>query len=248
MSALLGLCVAAAVVVAGGAVRPLAGARPLTRRRGQPRRHGVGLAATTRVVGVVEVIEVVVVGVVVGLAAAVVGPVLAAIGICMAMLGRRWNALRAAARRRRRIDAAYPDALDLVVLAVRAGFLPAAAVAATTPHLPSELRSAFAAVSVRVADGDRFGDALAALDDLGPVARPLIDTFAAADRYGLALAPVLERLALDARQQRRRAADALARQLPVRLSLPLVLCTLPSFVLLAIVPLLLGAFSSLHTP
>lgn len=243
MSALLGLCVAAAIVVAGGAVRPLAGTRPLTPlRRRQPRSPSVGLATNTRVV------EVVVVVIVVGLAAAAAGPVLAATGICLAMLGRRRSALRAVARRRRRIDAAYPDALDLVVLAVRSGFLPAAAVAATTPHLPAELRSAFAAVSARVADGDRFGEALAALDELGPVARPLIDTFAAADRYGLALAPVLERLALDARQQRRRAADAFARQLPVRLSLPLVLCTLPSFVLLAIVPLLLGAFSSLHTP
>jgi hypothetical protein len=35
--------------------------------------------------------------------------------------------------------------------------------------------------------------------------------------------------------------------LPVRLAMPLVLCTLPSFVLLAIVPLLVGALSSLHT-
>jgi len=50
-----------------------------------------------------------------------------------------------------------------------------------------------------------------------------------------------------ARQQRRRDSDAAARELPVRLAVPLVLCTLPSFVLLAIVPLLLGALSSLHT-
>jgi hypothetical protein len=32
----------------------------------------------------------------------------------------------------------------------------------------------------------------------------------------------------------------------VRLAVPLVVCTLPSFVLLAIVPLLLAALSSLH--
>ena len=72
------------------------------------------------------------------------------------------------------------------------------------------------------------------------------DSFAAADRYGQPIAPVLERLALEARQHRRRQADALARQLPVRMSVPLVLCTLPSFVFLAVVPLLLAALSSLQ--
>ena len=94
--------------------------------------------------------------------------------------------------------------------------------------------------------GDRFADALHRLrEGLGPVAQPLIDSLSAADRYGLPLAPVLERLSFEARQQRRRDTEAAARELPVRLAVPLVLCTLPSFVLLAIVPVLLGALSSL---
>ena len=37
-----------------------------------------------------------------------------------------------------------------------------------------------------------------------------------------------------------------ARRLPVRLSFPLVVCTLPSFVLLAIAPAVLGALSTLQ--
>ncbi|MEO7371245.1 MAG: type II secretion system F family protein, partial [Ilumatobacteraceae bacterium] len=107
---------------------------------------------------------------------------------------------------------------------------------------------AFAAVDDAMRHGDRFADALERLTvRLGAVARPLVDSLSAADRYGLPLAPVLERLSFEARQQRRRDTDAAARELPVRLAMPLVLCTLPSFVLLAIVPLLLGALSSLHT-
>jgi hypothetical protein len=74
----------------------------------------------------------------------------------------------------------------------------------------------------------------------------LADGLAAADRDGLPLSPILDRLATEARQQRRRRADTLARQLPIRLSLPLVLCTLPSFVLLAVAPLLLAAIASLR--
>lgn len=150
-------------------------------------------------------------------------------------------------RRRRQVDATLPDALDLVVLAVRAGHLPLAALDAVHHHFAADLRDATAEVLRQVDRGTRFADALSHLSaTLGPSLDPLVDGLAAADRDGLPLAPVLERLAADARMHRRRQLDALARQLPVRLSLPLVLCTLPSFVLLAIVPLLLAALSSLH--
>ena len=159
--------------------------------------------------------------------------------------GFRWHRN---ARAIRRVSANFPDALDLLVLSIRAGYLPAQAVVEITPFLPRPLEPAFAAVAKAINDGERFADALAHLvAHLGPIALPLVDSLSAADRYGLPLAPVLERLAFEARQQRRRDADAAARELPVRLAMPLVLCTLPSFVLLAIVPLLLGALSSLHT-
>jgi tight adherence protein C len=102
-------------------------------------------------------------------------------------------------------------------------------------------------VIARCDRGERFADALGELPrHLGERAHTLVDGLAAADRDGLPLAPVLDRLAGEARVQRRRRADTAARQLPVRLSLPLVLCTLPSFVLLAVAPLLLAALSSLR--
>ncbi len=138
--------------------------------------------------------------------------------------------------------------LDLLVLSIRAGYLPAQAIGEIAPYLPTTIRPSFAAVRQAMNAGDRFADALHQLRaGLGPIAQPLIDSLSAADRYGLPLAPVLERLSFEARQQRRRDTEASARELPVRLAVPLVLCTLPSFVLLAIVPLLLGALSSLHT-
>lgn len=153
-------------------------------------------------------------------------------------------------RGRRRADAiesVMPDAIELVVMAVRGGALPAAAIGAVTPHVHPVLAPAFHAVHRGVLDGRHFADAVQQLPAaLGPRAVALADSLAAADRDGLPLAPVLDRLAAEARQQRRRHADMLARQLPVRLSLPLVLCTLPSFVLLSVVPLLLAALSSLH--
>jgi tight adherence protein C len=180
---------------------------------------------------------------------AVAGPSAVLVGLTAAVLVRWWRVRRTRLRRTTALRNAYPDAIDLVVLAIRAGLLPATAIATTAAHVAPVLRPAFAEVVDRTARGHRFADALTALTDrLGPPAGPLVDSLAAAERYGLPIAPVLERLAEEARSERRRAADAAARQLPVRLAAPLVVCILPAFVLLAIVPLLIGAFSSWQLP
>ena len=74
---------------------------------------------------------------------------------------------------------------------------------------------------------------------------PSTVSIGAADRSGAPLGPTLERLSIEARAERRRLADADARRLPVRLSFPLVGCTLPAFVLLGIAPAILAALTSL---
>ncbi len=149
--------------------------------------------------------------------------------------------------RRRLIDTGWPDALDLVVLTITAGYLPVQALDAVEAHVVEPIAEAFATVVGRCRSGARFADAVHEVSvALGPLASSFVDSLAAADRYGLPLAPVLARLADEARDHRRRTGEARARQLPVRLSIPLVLCTLPAFVLVAIAPLLIGALSSLR--
>jgi tight adherence protein C len=176
-----------------------------------------------------------------------VSPQLGLAAAIVRISGHRWAHSRRRVRTAREIATDFPDALDLLVLSIRAGYLPAQAIGEIVPYLPQTIRPSFDAVVRAMDRGDRFADALHHLRDLlGPIAQPLVDSLSAADRYGLPLGPVLERLSFEARQQRRRDTEGAARELPVRLAMPLVLCTLPSFVLLAIVPLLLGALSSLH--
>lgn len=147
---------------------------------------------------------------------------------------------------RRRVEL-LPDLVELIVIAVRAGATPTAALTLVAPNAPVPLRPALAEVEHRLRRGQRLADALPALVDLlGPDATVFVDALATADRYGLPLAPVLDRLADDIRSERRRRAESQARTLPVKLAFPLVMCTLPSFVLLAIVPALLGAVSTLR--
>jgi tight adherence protein C len=140
-----------------------------------------------------------------------------------------------------------PDVIELVVIAVRAGTTPSAAIVAAAPLAPASIRPAFDEVAHRLGRGQRLADALGALvEALGPDTAGFVDALATADRYGLPIGPVLDRLADDIRAERRRAGERHARTLPVRLSFPLVTCTLPSFVLIAIVPALLGAVSTLR--
>jgi len=81
---------------------------------------------------------------------------------------------------------------------------------------------------------------------LGPQVRPLAEALADSDRAGVPLGPALDLVAADARRERRHRAELIARRLPVQLCFPLVVCVLPSFVLLTVAPLLAGTVHALR--
>ncbi len=158
--------------------------------------------------------------------------------------------LPALSRRRReaRIDHAMPDLLDLLVVTLQAGLPAPAAFVALAPHVSPPVAPAIVSVLDRYSHGERFVDALDGLvEHLGTRALGLVAAIGAAERSGLPLAPTVDRIADDARSHRRRSAEIDARRLPVRLALPLACCTLPSFVCIAIGPVLVGALSSLRS-
>jgi Flp pilus assembly protein TadB len=186
-----------------------------------------------------------------------VGVACVGIGLALNAVGWFWmrrvvasdGAARSPSRRRRtqwEIERTWPDAVESMVHAVGAGLTPRQAVEQLAASGPGPVRGAFAAVVHRTERGQPLADALRALTDvLGPRAAGVADVIGTGDRYGLPLAPALDQLSRDARDARRRLDQAAARRLPVRLSFPLVACTLPSFVLLAIAPAVIAALSSL---
>jgi tight adherence protein C len=136
--------------------------------------------------------------------------------------------------------------MDLLVLSVRAGLTPQQAIRDLAGSAPDSVRPAFALVVHRSDRGQAFADSLVGLPEtLGTPALALADVLATGERYGLPIGPMLDQLANEARAARRRLDEADARRLPVRLAFPLVTCTLPSFVLLAIAPAVIAALSSL---
>lgn len=149
-------------------------------------------------------------------------------------------------RRDRLLDRVVPDMLDLFVVSVHAGLTPPEALRRIAPAVHPAVADALDHVDTRLRRGERFADAIGAMvDHLGTRMLTFAGALAASDRTGLPLGPALERIAHDARLHRQHLVEAEARELPVRLSLPLVTCTLPSFALVAIAPLVIGAVSSL---
>jgi pilus assembly protein TadC len=163
-------------------------------------------------------------------------PVVAAIGV----LALGWLEPRSARRRREQLIMEVPQALELMAACLGAG-LPA--------------RTACAAV-VRTFDGpvaDDLGQVLALLElGVGDVVawQALHDHpqlgLAAADlarsvESGTAMVQGLRHHAAAAREIRRSERQVLARAVGVRSVLPLMLCFIPSFLLLGIVPAVVSA-------
>jgi hypothetical protein len=171
----------------------------------------------------------------------------------LAMVPLAWSVLAPtliARRAQRTLEAAVtdqvPDVVDLLALTTAAGLPIAAALGAIGRRPGGPLGTALERAAAHVERGGTTGAALGLMvNDAGAAARPLVDALAAHDRYGTPLAPALERVAIESRMRRRRQAEEAARRLPVTLLFPLVLTTLPAFVLLTVVPLLAGSFGSL---
>ncbi|MGA0877667.1 MAG: type II secretion system F family protein [Ilumatobacteraceae bacterium] len=140
-----------------------------------------------------------------------------------------------------------PEVVDLVIAALRAGHTPARAMTVLAVAAPDPVRGVFKTVVAGLEQGEAFTILLRhAADGLGADYRPLCDVLAASERLGIPTETMIVQLSADAHLLRRLLAEADARRLPIRLSLPLVCCTLPSFVVLVIVPVIAGTLTQLH--
>ena len=174
------------------------------------------------------------------------GLICVATGTLCNVLGRRWM------KRIARVSAAHDSSgalvefVDLVVVLLKSGRTTHQAMTSLAQWGPPSVRGTAREIVGRQETGERLVDALPLLHQhFGMAGMGVANTLAAGERDGLPLAPMLERLAQEAHAERRRAAQVDAAKIPVRLAFPLVFCILPSFVALTIVPIVVGALSSL---
>ena len=142
-----------------------------------------------------------------------------------------------------------PNAVVLLQIAVAAGRTPRGAIDAVGElTIGGDLGAVvddFAAIAKRLALGAALSDAILSPDrrDQSVSMMRVLDLLRRAELDGAALSLQLELLVRDFRTTRALSLDAAAQRMTVSLLFPLVFCILPAFILLAIVPLLLGALS-----
>ena len=148
-----------------------------------------------------------------------------------------------------RLRAAFPDALDLMVVCVESGLaLPQAIerVAEEMAVSQSELAEELALVNAEVRAGIPSAQALKHLADRTGLEdlRGLVSLLSQSIRFGTSVADTLRIYAEEFRDRRTQAAEERAAKIGTKLVFPLIFCLWPSFFLVAIGPAIIGVFKA----
>ncbi|MFL6060818.1 MAG: type II secretion system F family protein [Marmoricola sp.] len=146
-------------------------------------------------------------------------------------------------RWRRELERDLPAAVHLFGAALAAGAPVSGALRDVEEALPGPVADAFAVVRRRLDLGLDPGEVWRSVE--GPL-RPLGRGLARAHESGAHVVEVVERLADELTASARGRRAAAARAVEVRAAAPLGVCFLPAFVLLGVVPMVVGIFGSLH--
>jgi Flp pilus assembly protein TadB len=165
------------------------------------------------------------------------------------VLDRRLGRLQARSVRvsRERLRADLPPAADLFAACLAAGSSPVEAAEAVAHAVGGPLAARLRPIvaSLRLG-GDPARCWLALTDDA--VLAPLGRALSRAAAGGAPAARAVARAADEQRAEQRRSATALARRVGVRATVPLGLCFLPAFLLIGVVPIVIGLTSTLLRP
>jgi pilus assembly protein TadC len=150
-------------------------------------------------------------------------------------------------RRQARLAAEVPQVCDLLVACLEAGLPIRVAAGVVSSGLDGPMAERLAEVAAKIRLGiaeERAWQELSAEPALAGMGREL----ARGAGSGTALAGRLRALGLDARREAFAAAEARAKKVGVQTVLPLMLCFLPAFVLLGVLPIVGGLVMRFISP
>jgi tight adherence protein C len=164
--------------------------------------------------------------------------------ICVAVAGTAGFFLpdvllyNAGTKRQERIQAALPDALDLLTVCVEAGLGFDAAMAQVARNTSGPLAAEFSRVLQEIQIGKSRSQALRAMNDRTtvPELRAFVSALVQAGELGITIADVLREQAKEMRLRRRQRAEEKAQKVPVKILFPLVFCLFPALFIAIIGP------------
>jgi len=151
------------------------------------------------------------------------------------------------------VRAAFPDALDLMVVCVESGLaLPQAIerVAEEMAVSQAELAEELALVNAQIRAGISSTEALRQLADRTGLEdiQGLVSLLAQSIRFGTSVAATLRIYAEEFRDRRMQAAEEMGAKIGTKLVFPLIFCLWPSFFLVAIGPVIIGILKTFGSP
>jgi tight adherence protein C len=152
----------------------------------------------------------------------------------------------AGVKRQAKIQAALPDAMDMLTVCVEAGLGFDAALARVAASLTGPVAAEFSRALQEIQIGKSRTQALRALADRTTVAelRAFVSALVQAGELGIPVADVLREQAKEMRLRRRMRAEEKAQQVPVKILFPLIGCLFPALFVIIIGP---GAISIMHS-
>jgi tight adherence protein C len=168
-----------------------------------------------------------------------------ALMLCFAILG--WSApgflvgMRAR-KRRDRVQAALPDALDLLAVSVEAGLGFDAAISKLTEHMHGPLIEEFSLALTEMRVGEARQDALKKLSSRvdSPELSAFVRSIIQADQLGISLGRILRVQAVDTRLKRQAAAEEKAMKAPIKMLFPTVIFIFPAMFIVVLGPALIS--------
>ena len=151
----------------------------------------------------------------------------------------------AVVRRREELVADLPVGVDLLASCLDAGAAPESALVAVSRALGGPVGEEFLAIHHRLdigVDPTQVWRSVASHPQLAPLGRAV----GRAHETGAPVGRAVHRLATELRDRARAEVETRARSIEVKATAPLGLCLLPAFVVLGVVPMVVGVFSSMR--
>jgi tight adherence protein C len=170
-----------------------------------------------------------------------------ALGAVVGYYGANMFLYQKAYDRQNLLQRELPDAIDLLTISVESGLAFDAAVQQVARNTTGPLSEEFSRVLREMQIGTGRADALRGLaertnlDDL----RSFVSALVQADAFGIPIAQVLRVQSSEMRTKRRQRAEEKAQQVPVKMTVPLIFCILPTLFIAVMGPAAITIMDSL---